>query len=351
MTSTSRVCALLFVLMLLITAGCGDDNATAPAHSGGLGITLSTYSELVRAVAPPVFAPSGASQALAFSDWSDGDYPLLGKVFGENEPMSLYSNIDRLDMLVENINFVLDSGAGTYSFNEDGGTIHVVASIDSLEAPTTIPAECQAVLGMSSVDLTYKVNFQLQEVEGQANQAGFKITDTTETFLTYFKAPQTNDPEHPDAQESLVFFARRNLVTDAVDIKGVFLKDYGDQTKAIWVYDFQAAPDSSFTYRMSWYADDFGDTNAVACIIGGGNKTTEFALKYRQFKPADSPDYDSICIYDQLFGPNYADLGATLASSWDSITDLDNLFTYDDLPTTLLDNPLAAPAILNPWHE
>jgi hypothetical protein len=335
-----------------MAAGCGDDNTTtAPTHGSGLDITLSTYSALVRAIAPPVYTNASASQALAFSDWTSGDYPLLGKVFGENEPMSLYWNIDRLDMLVENINMVLDSGSGSFGYTGDDGTYHVSASIDTLTAPTAIPTECQPVLGTASVDLDYKVDFAFTEVEGLVNQAGFKVTDTSETFLTYFKAPQTDDSSHPNTQESLVFFAQRDLATGAVDIKGVFLKDYGDQTKAIWVYDFQAAQDSSFTYRMSWYDDDFGGESAVACIIGGGNKTTQFALKFRQFRPATSQDYDPDNSYDQLFGPNYADLGTTLASSWDSITNLDNLFTYEDLPTSLLANPLNAPAVLNPWNN
>ena len=75
---------------------------------------------MVQKVAPPVFvAPAAAPSDLV--DWNGGEYPLLGKVFGEDEPMSLYSNLANLDETIDMIEAVLqvdDSGhfAGIYRF-------------------------------------------------------------------------------------------------------------------------------------------------------------------------------------------------------------------------------------------
>ena len=75
---------------------------------------------------------------------------------------------------------------------------------------------------------------------------------------------------------------------------------------------------SDFAYRMSWFSDSPGlDETLLGCIIGGGNKDVEFAMKYRQYMPADSAVMDSACMYDQVFGPNYSE-GTGLISDYDA---------------------------------
>ena len=146
------------------------------------------------------------------------------------------------------------------------------------------------------------------------------------------------------------------VATDSIEIKAVFFKAYNDQSnsKAIWVYQINTVEDSNFFYRMSWYADDFGDTSAVACVIGGGDKDTEFALRYQQLKPHDltAPDpEDPYGEFTQVFGPSYSDGGQVLSAAYETITNPDNMYRFSDMPTALLTSPLNAGELISPWPD
>jgi hypothetical protein len=74
--------------------------------------------------------------------------------------------------------------------------------------------------------------------------------------------------------------------------------------------------------------------------LGGGNKDTEFALKYRLFEPADTTVCDSMWMEDQVFGPNYSE-GTGLITDYASYLDEALIFTNDDVPQLMIPDPWA----------
>jgi hypothetical protein len=79
----------------------------------------------------------------------------------------------------------------------------------------------------------------------------------------------------------------------------------------------------------------------LGCIVGGGNKDVEFAMKYRQFKPADTTEMDSYSSYDQVFGPNYSE-GTGLISEYDAYLADELIYTYEAIPSA---------QVVSPWAE
>lgn len=78
----------------------------------------------------------------------------------------------------------------------------------------------------------------------------------------------------------------------------------------------------------------------LGCIIGGGNKDVEFALKYRQFMPADAEEMDEFSAYDQVFGPNYAE-GTSLISEFDEYVNEALIYTHEAIPIETFPSPWA----------
>jgi len=143
---------------------------------------------------------------------------------------------------------------------------------------------------------------------------------------------------------SSAYYFHYEPVYDAIAMKGVFYKDYGTTpaTSARWVYDIHSVGESDFAYRMSWYSDPQGELTEtmLGCIIGGGDKGVEFALSYREYKPADSTDYRADGSLQQVFGPNFTQ-GSGLLSSYADYLDESLFFTYDDMPSAFLTSPWA----------
>lgn len=351
----SLIPAAMIIVMMLALGCSNDSNVTSTGGGDNPEVTLSKYSDLVEAIAPPVFSGGGAfSRLFKPTDdsisWWYGDYCLLGKVFSEDEPMSLYRNTEELDNAVEFINTAIENGITDTSFTHEDDSGSVAIEIAELTEAVVIPENCRGILKMDSLELDYFVEFALDSMD-LLYQAGFKKNDTDEYFLTYFSAPYQS-AEYPDGEESAIFYAHRDLSTDAIDIRGVFYKDYGDvdETKAIWGYHIKTVNDDDFDYSMSWYSNELpDDQDLLGCIIGGGDKDTEFILRYRQCVPADTNVFDENYIMDRKFGSNYTDLGTDLSSFWTDLYPTDSMYTYDDLPTELLTSPLDPGSELSPW--
>ncbi len=326
--------ALLTAFVFILFIGCSDDssvNNPTGNTNNYTAVNFSQVTDIVKKVAPPVFtAPVAAPSNI--DDWTSGSYPLLGKVFGTDEPMSLYSNLNSLDETINMIEGVLQvDDSGNYLADS------TYATITELTTPTNITGVAANVLGFTSVDLNMLVNFTSPDNSDGVYKFGFTLNDSIQTVLTYYSGPSYGSDTN--TVESFLCYARASLIDSTVDIKGVFFKDYGNQTSARWVYDIQTTIDSTFTYRMSWYDDDFGGVSGLGCIVGGGNKSTEFAMKYRQYRPADSSDYDNFYMFDQMFGPNYSDLGTSISTGYDSYTNDNLIFTLSYMPTALLTSP------------
>jgi len=90
---------------------------------------------------------------------------------------------------------------------------------------------------------------------------------------------------------------------------------------------------------MSWYADEYGDEPLLGCVIGGGNKDKQFAVKYRQYSPADTSVVDSTFILDQMFDSDYSYLGTEIAAGYEGFFIEDSIFTCDYMPTALITSP------------
>ncbi len=328
-TVLQSIALLASVLMLV---GCSSDDATNPTGTTGdntSSVSFTPFTDLVEDIAPPVFV--GASLSPVDSMWNTGDYSLLGKVFGQDEPMSLYSNLEELDNAIELINELLkvdDSG----NYLADSSWV----VISNLTLPTTIPVGAQVVFGFTEIDVDDLVKFSPPTYSDMEYHIGFTLTDTTQSVLTYFTAP-TFDGE---GTESFIYYAYANLVDSSVEIKGVFFKDYGNSTSARWVYDIGSVNESDFAYRMSWFSDEMQTFSLLGCIIGGGNKDTEFALRYREYNPADSADYTAESELQQVFGPNYGE-GTGLISTYADYLNESLIFTYSSMPDTLLPSPWA----------
>lgn len=340
-------------LICVLALACSDSSTNNEQNPSGLDITLSSYTALVEAIAPPRFeGGSGlAKPAIMDSVWLygyNGEYPLLGKVFGEDEPMSLYRNLDVLDETIDMINSALESGTDTLTEQEGGETYHGAVLVEEIDGPIEIPEQCQAVLGAEPLTLDYHVAFNIIEMPEMDLEAGIQVTATEEQVICYQRMPTAYwDPEMTEGTESNLFWATRNLTTDAVEIRCVFYKDYGDSTCAIWVYNIKTVGESDFQYRMSWYSNEESvPEGMLGCIIGGGNKDEQFALRYRDFNPPETP-YNDV---SQLFGPNYSDEGDVTEEFEDYVDDT-NFFGYEDLPTEILSNPLDAADLINPWNE
>ena len=333
-------CLLAFVITGLVVGCSSDDKSTTPTGGGGTDVQFTEFTGLVEAIAPPVYAlPIGSPMFAPDSIWTEGSYPLLGKVFGEDEPMSLYWNTSNLDdaieILTEVVQQLADLGIeGDTSFTTGGSTIQVMTPAGL----TTIPTECQGIFGFSSIDIdkVYKMVFTDGDFTNTYH-LGYTSTDSTETYLTYYSTPAAEG----DTAESFLYHAFVNLTDSSIEIEGVFFKDYGNQTSARWGYAIQTVDDADFAYRMSWYADDMGETSGLGCIIGGGNKDVEFALKYRQYTPADAQDTDSLYRLDQMFDGDYGYVGTGIATGYEDFVDEQDIYTLEYMPTALISSPWA----------
>jgi hypothetical protein len=353
---------VLIIVPLFLLGGCSKKSTTTDNPTNNvIDVQLANYQALVEEIAPPEYAVGLAKPAIELDSaridtfWYWGNNPLLGKVFGTEESMSLYTNIAELDQIVDQINAAFDSvkhfGVDTVTITVgiEHMVVEAVVDLESLTTPVAIPENCQPVMGFSTIDLDYHLKFWLTEDTAIGCQLGFKSDANEESFLSFRRMPHG---DNPNEFESCLFYAHRDKATDAIEIKEVFFKDYGDSTKAIWVFQIKTVNENDFLYRMSWYADDFGDTSGLACIIGGGNKDEQFALRYNQYRPADRGELDPQDPYGDLsrfFGPNYANLGDSIPDEFVAITDPDSMYHYDDLPMELLNNPLEAPNMINPW--
>ena len=337
-------CCLLAVLALILA--CSSDKATNGNNPWG-DIQLSTYTAVIEQIAPPLFDGGSALAKPAAIDpiWATGDYPLLGKVFGEDEPMSLYRNISSLDDQINRINEALAAQHDTITEQQGDQTYHGVFDIEELSGAVSIPEQARAILGSDPLEFDYHLSFSIEELPAMVLEAAFSVDSVAEEVLCYQSMPTGQiDPQYPNGNETNLFWAHRDLESGAIQIKCVFFKDYGDQTSAIWGYEIHTVGISDFQYRMSWYSNEAAVPDGfLGAIIGGGNKDWQFVLRYRDYNPPDSLQND----ISQLFGEGYTDAGNITAEFEDYIDD--TLFiTYDDLPTGLLENPLDT-SELSPW--
>ena len=343
---------LVFAVLLLWAAGCSDDKATneppAANHTPG-HLELVDLNSLIAAVAPPEFTspvavPNGTD---SLGTWTTGDYPLLGKVFGSSDPQTLYRNINdfkrNMEVLTAAVRVNDDGSFVTGAASDsvyvelmgDSVWVHYSATVAALADPTAIPTAYQAILG-ETADLDYLITAEVDEMSGAVEQFGVKVTDSTQTIMQYHYMAREGE-----ATESNLVYANLALADSSFTFRGVGYVGYDAGQVFSYGYNMTSENTSDFSYRMSWYSDDLVIGDLLGCIIGGGNKNVEFAMKYRQFMPADTVDMDSVSRYDQVFGPNYSE-GTGMISAYDEYLADALIYTYDMIPMEQIVNPWSA---------
>lgn len=345
--------ATIFSMLLLMAGGCSDNDSTTNPPAGGnetSHLELTDLGALVEGVAPPEFtAPVGAPTGTdSLGVWTTGDYPLLEKVFGSQDNQSLYRNINdfkqNLEILTAAVLLDEDGNVVTGEFTDsatigmdgDSMTVHYTATIAALAEATAIPTQYQTILG-ASVDVDYLVSVAVSGDETSTEQFGFTVNDTMETLLQY--GHRTGDISQ---DESSLIYASINLTDSTFVFRGVGRVAYQDGNLFTYGYNMTSESTSDFAYRMSWFSNELPDDQTLlGCIVGGGNKDVEFAMKYRQFMPADTTVMDSYSSYDQVFGPNYSE-GTGLISDYEAYLADELIYTHEAIPMD---------QIVSPWAE
>jgi hypothetical protein len=335
-------------LLLALVAGCGDDEKTTASNppAANTSIDLVDLEALIEAVAPPEFSapaviPNGAD---SIGIWTGGDYPLLEKVFGSQDPQALYSNIasfkNSFDIITATMEVDADGNivTGTYVDSAYGqkwdglGWMHFTVVVTALADSTVIPAEMQEVMG-AKMNLDYLLDIDLQELTGETIMIGLTLTDNEQTLMQFdVGAGDPNDTE------SRLIYASLDPTDSSFVFKGVGYCEHQDGQKFTYAFNINSEANSNFAYRMSYYSNGSIENDLLNCIVGGGNKDEEFALSYRMFIPADTTVCDSSYMFDQVFGPNYSE-GTGLITDYEVYLDESLYFGYDVVPQAMLTNP------------
>ncbi len=322
------------VFGLMIWAGCSD-SGTNPANDEWSQADFADYEEIMEEIAPPPYEEPVASSGAIDPMWTG---TFLKKVFSEDEPMSLYANLATFQETIDNLKqFLLVDSNMNFMLDTAASDINDWATLTELTDPTSIPAELQAVFG-EEISLDYLVSVDFPGTDtGWVNHIAFSFSDTTQDIMVYMQRT-----EEAPIEISYLYYAHFNAEDSTIDMRGVVYKDYGDGTAASWSYLIDSDELENFAYRMSWYAAlEEEETDLLGCIIGGGNRDEEFALSYREYKPADSSDYFAGLSQEEVFaldGLEYVE-GTGLITAFEDYVDEALFITYDDMPQALFSSP------------
>ncbi len=339
----------VLVVMLLLISGCSDKKTTQPTTETS-ALQLVDLDGIVRAVAPPEFAapltsPNGNDTNGVDSVWLYGQYPLVAKVFGSNDPQTLYDNIDKFKLFMSIVSHSLRVNAdnqpvlGVYHdsvlVNNRGSEVmvHYAATVTALTEPTTIPTAAQPVIG-TTVDLNYLISIAVTEFPDGQVKLGLALSDTAQTLCEW-----EGGMEDAGDQGSRLVYSSLDPRDSSFVFKGLGYVLHEGGENFTYSFNMEASASADFTYRMSWYSNNFAG-GTLTSINGGGNKDVEFGLISRDFHPADTSVCDSNMIRAQVFGPNYVG-GTSLVSAYATYFDESLIFHYDALPHEMLINPWA----------
>ncbi|MEE8576050.1 MAG: hypothetical protein V3T31_02235 [candidate division Zixibacteria bacterium] len=333
------LCLLTAIIMGIV--GCSENSTTGGGGEGGAfaGVDFAGFIDLVEEITPPAYnGPAQTPVGETDSAWIAGDYPLLGKVFSEDEPMSVYTNVANLDTFLTQISamssYIEDVENAGDTVVTLGGQQNFTLELVNLESATVIPAQYDSVFWPRSVELDQVIKLEQGGSDNPYSMhCGYSLSETSQTVLIYHSMSDGT------VDESSLFYAHVNLIDSSIVIRGVFYKDNGDNTTDSWVYSIFTYEEVDFGYRMSWHADN--QLSLLGCIVGGGNKDDQFALLYRQFSPADTAVWDSSYVLDQIFDADYNLLPLPEYGLGTAVYEGD-IFTIEDMPTAL---------IVSPWAE
>lgn len=325
----------LLALSLVLACSSGGGGSTGPGGNYSF-VEFADFTEIARQIAPQPYenpAQSGGMSAPLEIDsiWFAGEEAILNKVLGEEHSTSLFSYLETFDQTIMELETVLQV--------DDSGNLLADSSwvqVYDLSSPTTIPSQAQAVIG-TSVDLEQYVNLAFPtSVEGHVTQIGFTRNSQEEIVLLFNHWPQG---AYGYNERSFLYYARLDLSDSSIVIKAVDYKSDGDEV-ASHLLDIHSVDDSDFSYRMTWLANSLPepDSTMLGCIVGGGNRSSEFALKYRQKIPAHASEYDTSYASEQVFNADYSE-STSLISSYDQFVNDNLIIPYSAVPTTFIQSP------------
>lgn len=346
-TLTCKIAAIFLSLVALL-AGCSDDKATQQQNPDGNPIQLVDVAAIVESVAPPEYTTPVGAAAAVDSAWMYGDYPLLENVFGSHEPEALYSNINDFKLSHDILTSTMlvdgdgDLITGTYvdshlvDMGEDPIMMHFTAIVTALSGPTPIPLAAQEVVG-EEVDLEYLVNVTTEEMPNGVIRIGFTLNDTIQTIC------QWDEGTSGDDEQTRLVYASLDPRDSSFTFRGLgycqhpISPEWPEGDRFCWAYNITADASSDFSYRMG-YTSEGEEWSFRYGFLGGGNKDTEFALKYRSYHPVDTTVCDSTQMLEQVFGPNYSE-GVGLITDYDDYLDDDLILPYSAIPQAMIPNP------------
>jgi hypothetical protein len=345
MSSSVRVVFLTTaVAVMALAVGCSSKKSTTPTTGTTHPIQMVAIDSVIRLVAPPEFSAPVTSPASMDSMWLYGNHPMMDIVFGSHEPQALYSNVNdfKLSRDIMQSTLVVDENnhvvPGVYvdSFPVDMGDglvmQHFTATVTEQNGPITIPAGLQEVMG-SSISVDYVLSVDVVEMPNAQVKIGMSLNDSVQTIFQWDAGTG-----NPADQESRLRYGRLNLADSVFEFKGVgyVLHENGDNFN--YAFNISSSANSDFAYRMSYFSNGMQGHTALYSVNGGGNKSTEFALMFRQYVPADTTDCDSMWIRTQLFGPDYSE-GNGLITSYENYLGEELVFLNSLLPSAMITDP------------
>jgi len=355
--TNKMLAALLAAVLVLGLTGCGDgddassptdpQNPTGPTVMGSLA--FNDFGADARRVLPPVY--SGTTAKAGDAIWNEGDYPILGKVFSEDEPMSIHANLALHDEVMTQIEQMLAQVAEIEAETgeiptepipfDDGQHGSGTLTVQFVEAPAAIPvpAACRTVFGAQSVTVAYALQMTVAYGTGESWASPyFGVTASDSAQVVYYWA------QDPDGTQ--LFLATKDPAADTFDIAGAYFKPDGpgDEDRCNWVYHVTGHADDAFTYNMGWYSESPA-FELFACVQGSGDRDTEFGLRYHQYTDRTGWDtLDDDYIAEDVFGPVDGDPYAFIdeanrAGTIADYVDTSVMYVRDDSPLAPIPNP------------
>lgn len=352
-------------LMVVVACSSSDDGGT-PTDTGGLpedydgvfaDLQFNDFGADARQVLPPRY--TRILKTVVEDIWRDGDYPLLGKVFSSDEPMSIHRNLDDHEMMMTELGYMIDHVAEyeahhdtlpdePFTFeDEQYGTGTMTVNFIQPTAPIAVPDVCQTVFGCSQVTVENVLQVSVAFTGGETYASpyfGFTVGGDVET-LYYWTIGRAEDGSPEGTQ---LFLAVKDTGQETFEIAGSYFKEDGpgDEDRCNWVYHMTGNSDEEFTYNMGWYSE-CPEFQLFGCVQGSGDRDQEFGLRYHEYNDTTGwIDFFEDSVSEEIFGPVGGDPYASIPPEnrmrgLDDYIDPGVMYLVDDSPLEDIPNPFA----------
>jgi hypothetical protein len=216
--------------------------------------------------------------------------------------------------------------------------MHFTAVVSALDSPTSVPTDVQDVIG-TYMDVDYLITVVVDDMPGSTVLIGFTLNDTLQTIA------QWDEGTSGDDTQTRLVYSSLDLRDSTFTFRGLGYcqhpesEQWPDGDLFCWAYNITSDANANFSYRMSNTSEN-NTSSFRNSFLGGGNKDTEFAMRYLPFNPVDATVCDSSWMKEQVFGPNYSE-GTGLVTDYEEYLNDDLLFPRSYVPSAMIDNPWA----------